>query len=213
MRPFWTFLHLRFRDMSKFADIRIDPAIVKRAARGDARAHEIIYRAFKTPVYSLCLRFTRAPAHAEDLVQETFIEIMRSISKFRGEAALGSWIRRIAVSKALMFLRSAWTARSQSLADDWDDVTPGNAVSLGISSHPDEALDLDAALANLPSVSRTVVWLHDVEGFTHKEIGKLMGRTESFSKSQLSRAYQRLRPMLSPIGDSVADENAALRSI
>jgi len=199
--------------MSKFADIQIDPAIVKRAARGDARSHEIIYRAFKTPVYSLCLRFTRAPAHAEDLVQETFIEIMRSISKFRGEAALGSWIRRIAVSKALMFLRSAWTARSQSLADDWDDVTPGNAVSLGISSHPDEALDLDAALANLPSVSRTVVWLHDVEGFTHKEIGKLMGRTESFSKSQLSRAYQRLRPMLSPIGDSVADENAALRSI
>ena len=199
--------------MSKFADIQIDPAIVKRAARGDARAHEIIYRAFKTPVYSLCLRFTRAPAHAEDLVQETFIEIMRSIAKFRGEAALGSWIRRIAVSKALMFLRSAWTARSQSLADDWDEVTPGNAVSHGISSHPDEALDLDAALANLPSVSRTIVWLHDVEGFTHKEIGKLMGRTESFSKSQLSRAYQRLRPMLSPIGDSVADDNAALRSI
>jgi RNA polymerase sigma-70 factor (ECF subfamily) len=199
--------------MSKFADIQIDPAIVKRAARGDARAHEIIYRAFKTPVYSLCLRFTRAPAHAEDLLQETFIEIMRSISKFRGEAALGSWIRRIAVSKALMFLRSAWTARSQSLADNWDEVTPGNAASLGISSHPDDALDLDAALANLPSVSRTIVWLHDVEGFTHKEIGKLMGRTESFSKSQLSRAYQRLRPMLSPPGDSVAADNAALRSI
>jgi RNA polymerase sigma-70 factor (ECF subfamily) len=199
--------------MSKFADIQIDPAIVKRAARGDPRAHEIIYRAFKTPVYSLCLRFTRAPAHAEDLVQETFIEIMRSISKFRGEAALGSWIRRIAVSKALMFLRSAWTARSQSLADDWDEVTPGNAASHGISSHPDEALDLDAALANLPSVSRTIVWLHDVEGYTHKEIGKLMGRTESFSKSQLSRAYQRLRPMLSPPGDSVAADNAALRSI
>lgn len=199
--------------MSKFADIQIDPAIVKRAARGDPRAHEIIYRAFKTPVYSLCLRFTRAPAHAEDLVQETFIEIMRSISKFRGEAALGSWIRRIAVSKALMFLRSAWTARSQSLADNWDEVTPGNAASHGISSHPDEALDLDAALANLPSVSRTIVWLHDVEGYTHKEIGKLMGRTESFSKSQLSRAYQRLRPMLSPPGDSVAADNAALRSI
>jgi RNA polymerase sigma-70 factor (ECF subfamily) len=199
--------------MSKFADIQIDPAIVKRAARGDPRAHEIIYRAFKTPVYSLCLRFTRAPAHAEDLLQETFIEIMRSISKFRGEAALGSWIRRIAVSKALMFLRSAWTARSQSLADNWDEVTPGNAASHGISSHPDEALDLDAALANLSSVSRTIVWLHDVEGFTHKEIGKLMGRTESFSKSQLSRAYQRLRPMLSPPGDEVVADDAALRSI
>jgi len=213
MRPFATILHLRFRDMGKFADIQIDPAIVKRAARGDARAHEIIYRAFKTPVYSLCLRFTRAPAHAEDLLQETFIEIMRSISKFRGEAALGSWIRRIAVSKALMFLRSAWTARSQSLADDWDEVTPGNAASHGISSNPDDALDLDAALANLPAVGRTIVWLHDVEGFTHKEIGKLMGRTESFSKSQLSRAYQRLRPMLSSTDDEIAADNAALRSI
>jgi RNA polymerase sigma-70 factor (ECF subfamily) len=197
--------------MSKFADIRIDPTIVKRAARGDVRAHEIIYRAFAAPVYSICLRFTRVPAQAEDLVQETFIEVMRSIAKFRGEAALGSWIRRIAVSKALMFLRSAWTSRSQSLGDDWQDVAPGDAADHGVSRHPDAALDLDAALAALPAVGRAVVWLHDVEGFTHKEIATLMGRTESFSKSQLSRAYQRLRPLLAVPGDDAA-ENAALRS-
>jgi RNA polymerase sigma-70 factor (ECF subfamily) len=198
--------------MSKFADIHIDPAIVKRAARGDARAHEIIYRAFATPVYGICLRFTRIPAHAEDLVQETFIEIMRSLPKFRGEAALGSWIRRIAVTKALMFLRSAWTSRGQALDDDWDEVTPGNAASHGISSHPDDAIDLDSALANLPAVSRAVVWLHDVEGFTHKEIATLMGRSESFSKSQLSRAYQRLRPMLAAGRDESAPVGAALGS-
>lgn len=182
--------------MTKFADIQIDDGIIKRAAAGDARAHEIIYRAFSTPVYSICLRFTKVPAHAEDLVQETFIEIMRSIARFRGEAALGSWIRRIAVTKSLMFLRSAWTKRGQSLADDWDDMTAGEPVSHGVSSRPDDAMDLDAALANLSDVSRAVVWLHDVEGFTHKEIAELMGKTESFSKSQLSRAYQRLRPML-----------------
>lgn len=198
--------------MSKFADIQIDPAIIKRAVRGDARAHEILYRAFATPVYSLCLRFTRVPAHAEDLVQETFIEIMRSIGQFRGEAAVGSWIRRIAVTKALMFLRSAWTARGQSLADGWDDMTPGDNASHGISRHPDDALDLDAALASLPSVSRAVVWLHDVEGFTHKEIAALMGKTESFSKSQLSRAYQRLRPMLAVGEGRSAAESAAARS-
>lgn len=198
--------------MSKFADIQIDPAIIKRAARGDARAHEILYRAFATPVYSLCLRFTRVPAHAEDLVQETFIEVMRSIGQFRGEAAIGSWIRRIAVTKALMFLRSAWTARSQSLGDGWDDMTPGDAASHGISRHPDDALDLDAALANLPSVSRAVVWLHDVEGFTHKEIAAAMGKTESFSKSQLSRAYQRLRPMLAVGEEGLAADGAAAGS-
>ena len=210
MRPFPGNRHLIFRDMSKFADIQIDPSIVKRAARGDARAHEIIYRAFAAPVYSICLRFTRVPAQAEDLVQETFIEIMRSIAKFRGEAALGSWIRRIAVSKALMYLRSAWTARGQSLADDWHEVTPGDVASHGVSSRPDVALDLDAALANLPPVSRSIVWLHDVEGFTHKEIAALMGRTESFSKSQLSRAYQRLRPMLAAKIEDVRGEAGAI---
>ncbi len=182
--------------MSKFSDIEIDPAIVRRAARGDGKAHEIIYRAFATPVYSICLRFTRVPVHAEDLLQETFVEVMRSIESFRGEAPLGSWIRRIAVSKALMFLRSAWHRRGQSLDDDWDETTPGRAESLGLSPHPDTAMDLDAALANLTPVSRAVVWLHDVEGFTHKEIAEFMGKTESFSKSQLSRAYQRLRPYL-----------------
>ena len=70
---------------------------------------------------------------------------------------------------------------------------------------------LDAALATLPSGSRAVVWFHAVEGFPHKEIAALMGRTESFSKSQLSRAYQRLRPLLAVPGDEAA-ENAALRS-
>ena len=193
--------------MTKFADIQIDNGIIKRAAVGDVRAHEIIYRAFSAPVYSICLRFTKVPAQAEDLVQETFIEIMRSIANFRGEAALGSWIRRIAVTKSLMFLRSAWTKRGQSLADGWDDTTPGEPLSHGVSRHPDDAMDLDAALANLPDVSRAVVWLHDVEGFTHKEIAGLMGKTESFSKSQLSRAYQRLRPLLS--GDEAAQPGGA----
>jgi RNA polymerase sigma-70 factor (ECF subfamily) len=182
--------------MSKFTDIAIDPGVVKRAARGDVHAHEIIYRAFCSPVYSICLRFTRVPAQAEDLLQETFMEVIRSIGGFRGEAPLGSWIRRIAVTKALMYLRSAWHSRGQSLDDDWHDVTPGRAETFGVSAHPDHALDLDAALASLPPVSRAVVWLHDVEGFTHREIAELMGRTESFSKSQLSRAYRRLRPLL-----------------
>ncbi|HEX7719482.1 MAG TPA: RNA polymerase sigma factor [Woeseiaceae bacterium] len=182
--------------MSKFTDISIDAGIVKRAARGDVHAHEIIYRSFSSPVYSLCLRFTRVPAHAEDLLQETFVEVIRSIRQFRGDAALGSWIRRIAVTKALMFLRSAWHSRGQSLDDDWDDVTPSRSDASGVSGDPDRAMDLDAALASLPEVSRAVVWLHDVEGFTHREIADFMGKTESFSKSQLSRAYQRLRPLL-----------------
>ena len=182
--------------MSKFADIQIDPGIVKRAARGDAKAHGIIYRAYSAPVYSVCLRFTRIPAQAEDLLQETFIEVIRSIAKFRGEAPLGIWIRQVAVSKALMFLRSAWHQRGQSLDDDWEDMMTGSHTGQGNPVQPEQAIDLDAALGTLPAVSRAVVWLHDVEGFTHKEIASLLGKSESFSKSQLSRAYQKLRPLL-----------------
>ncbi len=182
--------------MSKFADIQIDPGSVQRAARGDAKAHEIIYRAYSPPVYSVCLRFTRVPAQAEDLLQETFIEVIRSIASFRGEAPLGIWIRRVAVSKALMYLRSAWHKRGQSLDDDWEEVMTGSHVSHGNPAQPEQAIDLDSALGSLPAVSRTVVWLHDVEGYTHKEIAALLGKSESFSKSQLSRAYQKLRPIL-----------------
>ena len=191
--------------MSKFADIQIDPGIVKRAARGDAKAHEIIYRAYSSPVYSVCLRFTRIPAQAEDLLQETFIEVIRSIANFRGEAPLGIWIRRVAVSKSLMFLRSAWHKRGQSLDDDWEDVMTGSHTGHGNPGQPEQAIDLDAALGTLPAVSRAVVWLHDVEGFTHKEIAGLLGKSESFSKSQLSRAYQKLRPLL----DSEVDRTDA----
>ncbi len=182
--------------MSKFVDIQIDPGIVRRAARGDVKAHEIIYRTFGTPVYSICLGFTRIPAQAEDLLQETFIEVIRSIRNFRGDAPLGAWIRRIAVTKSLMFLRSAWHSRGQSLDEDWDEGALVHAEGPADSLPPEQAMDLDTALASLPAISRTVVWLHDVEGFTHREIADLMGKTESFSKSQLSRAYQRLRPLL-----------------
>ena len=197
--------------MSKFADIQIDPGIVKRAARGDAKAHEIIYRAYSSPVYSVCLRFTRVPAQAEDLLQETFIEVIRSIAKFRGEAPLGIWIRRVAVSKALMFLRSAWHKRGQSLDDDWEEMMTGSQLDHGSPTQPEQAIDLDAALGNLPAVTRTVVWLHDVEGYTHKEIAALLGKSESFSKSQLSRAYQKLRPMLNAELDKT-DSTTAMES-
>jgi RNA polymerase sigma-70 factor (ECF subfamily) len=96
-----------------------------------------------------------------------------------------------------MFLRSAWHQRGQNLDDDWEEMMTGSQLGHGSPTQPEQAIDLDAALGNLPAVSRTVVWLHDVEGYTHKEIAALLGKSESFSKSQLSRAYQKLRPMLS----------------
>ncbi len=185
--------------MSGFAGISVDESIVRRAQRGDARAHEVVYRAFSPAVFTLARRLLKSPQLAEDMLQETFIEVMRSLPRYRGDAALGTWIRRIAVSKCLMHLRTAWNQRAEILPDGAEPVDEGVAVAEQVGTR----LDLQTALGMLPETGRVVVWLHDVEGYTHREIAMAMQKTESFSKSQLARAHQRLRMMLAE--DDTAD--------
>ena len=182
--------------MSGFANKTVDPAFVRRAQRGDMKAHEIIYRQFADPVYTLALRMTGSPAVAEDILQESFVEVLKGIAKFRGEASLATWIRRIAVSRCLMYMRQAWTRRRQLFSE-----IVGEQGTFEIPANeetPELAMDLEAALDSLTPTARAVVWLHDVEGFTHREIGEMMNRTSSFSKSQLARAHKRLRERLAP---------------
>jgi RNA polymerase sigma-70 factor (ECF subfamily) len=178
--------------MSGFAGINVDEAVIRRARRGDAGAHESLYRTLAPAVYTLALRLVKAPAAAEDMLQETFIEVMRSLPRYRGDASLATWVRRIAVSKCLMHLRSAWNRRAGELGDGDEPVDGGAPVADSVGLR----MDLEAALASLPAESRVVVWLHDVEGYTHREIAMVMQKTESYSKSQLSRAHRRLRGLL-----------------
>jgi len=179
--------------MAGFANKNLDPAIVERARRGDMRAHEIIYRSFSAPVFSLLARMTGSTAIADDLSQETFIEVIRSIDRFRGEASLATWIRKIAVSKCLMHMRSAWQNRA-TLFRDLGENHPATEPRVCSEAPLMQAhIDLERALARLSDVSRVVVILHDIEGYTHREIAALMGKSVSFSKSQLARAHQRLK--------------------
>ena len=161
-----------------------------RAQRGDMEAHEGLYRVYAPGVFTMARRMLASSSQAEDVLQETFVEVIRKIDTYRGEAELGHWIRRIAVNKCLMHLRSAWVSRRAG-DDDAIDRTESAA-----RADKDLAMDLEQALKCLSDTSRMVVWLHDVEGYTHKEIGSLMGRTASFSKSQLARAHERLRNLL-----------------
>ncbi len=141
-------------------------------------------------VYTLARRMLVSPALAEDVLQETFVEVLRKLHTYRGDAAVGFWVRRIAVNKCLMHLRSPWHSRRVE-ADAIEALCqPAPA------SRADDQMALERALAELPATSRAVVWLHDVEGYTHKEIGAMMGRTTSFSKSQLARSHERLRTLL-----------------
>ena len=163
-------------------------SVVARARQGDEAALEALYRAFEVPVYNLARRICRTTEDAEDVLQETFFEVCRSIGRYREEGSLWGWIRTIAASKALMRLRRNKYRDTDELNDEL------------VMGHQKEEthlrMDLEAALERLPETSRAVVWLHDVEGYTHDEIAGMMGKTASFSKSQLARAHARLRRWL-----------------
>jgi len=197
--------------MSGFADCNVDPAILSRARRGDMKAHEVLYRAYGTPVYTLASRMLQNRSLADEVLQETSIEVIRKLGTMRDPAAFSGWVKRIAVNKCLAHLRSAWhrlvvqpgTNDGESPVD-W----PQGSDAGEHTGRVQGAMDLAKALKLLPPVARSVVWLHDVEGYTHGEIGDLMGKTTSFSKSQLSRAHFRLRNLL---GDQNGDESCTQR--
>lgn len=169
----------------------VDDVAIQRAKAGDLSALEGVYRAYESMVYTMARRICRTAEDAEDVMQETFVEVCRSIGRFRGDASgsLTAWIKRITASKALMKVRYEKYRTTDELRED--------AHGFGVpAADTGLRMDLEAALERLSDTSRAVVWLHDVEGYTHEEIAELMDRTVSFSKSQLSRAHARLRRML-----------------
>ena len=191
-------------------DVPDDELVIARARKGDLAAMETLYRAFEVPVYNLGRRLLNRPEEAEEVLQETFLEVFRSLKHFRGEGHLGLWIRQVAVSKALMRVRSR-ASRPEAQFPLEEPADP-STVATGRWGETGALLDrfkLEAALARLPEVTRAVVWLHDVEGYTHEEIASLMKKTPSFSKSQLARAHARLREMLSPSEEAVPCTPAA----
>jgi len=161
--------------------------VLERARTGDPAALEALYRAFESPVYNLARRICRTAEDAEDVLQETFFEVYRSLQKYRGDGSIWGWIRTIAASKALMRLRHNKYRDTDVLKED---------AASARRSDPHLQMDLEAALERLSETARAVVWLHDVEGYTHEEISTMMGKTVSFSKSQLARAHVRLRRWL-----------------
>lgn len=130
-----------------------------------------------------------------------------SIGSYTGEGAFGGWVRAIAVNKCLKYLRSPWHRSVIQLEEAGEDeAAPIPMVDR--SSLPDAQAqartDVERALHALPALTRSVVWMHDVEGYTHEEIARLLGRTTSFSKSQLARAHQRMRKLLEPQPESLS---------
>ena len=182
--------------MARLAEIQVDQRLIAGARRGDERAQSMLYDALAPATFGLIHRIVRVRAIAEDLFQDTMITFYERLESFRGEAPLGAWMRQIAVSKCLMHLRSPWHRARLSL-DLGAEESADTPLPITLP-RPAECIDLERALASLTPTARAVIWLYEVEGYSHDEIAQQFGRTVSFSKSQLARAHRRLRIWFEP---------------
>ena len=176
---------------SSFA-IDVPNALLTRARRGDAAAFEQLYRWFERPVYTLALRLTGQREEAQDILQDTMLKLFDRLSEFRGDSPFWGWLRQIAVNESLMQLRR----RGRFLAEEEFDETDFAAQDTLLPPRAADAAILGQALARLPGATRSVLWLYHAEGYTHEEIALAMGKTASFSKSQLARGTRKLRGLL-----------------
>ena len=170
----------------------LEPNLLHGAKRGDPAAFEAIYRRYRRAAFNLSLRVLGDPGAAEDVVQEVFVRLFDAIKGFRGEAPFGAWLRRMVSNATLdeMRRRRWW--------DDRIDVTETSAMTLA-DGRPEAQVEAWSLLMRLPPKARAVVVLHEVEGYTHKELAEWFGLSESYSKSVLARALKRLnRPAPEP---------------
>lgn len=169
-----------------------EPELIALARAGDPAAERALYDAHVDRVYRLAYRLAGDDELARDFTQETFIRAFQRLDSFRGEARLSTWLHAIATSVAMNGLRKVKRFRTRETAlEAADHVTVGRRTA-----EPDLKVRLHAAIDALPLKYRTVVVMHDVEGYTHEEIAATMNVEVGTSKAQLSRARAKLREVL-----------------
>ncbi len=179
--------------MGSFADIQLDAGIARGLKRGNEQAQTVAYRVLSPAVMGMAVRILQDEGLAQEVLQDTFIELLEHAHTLKEPAAIVGWVRKVAVNHCLMRLRSPWHQRRVSTDAELEDGISVELPDVSASAGRQHNLwDLERALAELPADTRMVLWLHDVEGYTHQEIAALAGKTASFSKSQLARGYQRL---------------------
>lgn len=175
-----------------------DVALVQRALHGEADAFATLFDLHRGRVYAVCLRMTNNPADADDLTQEAFIQAFRKLSTFRGESALSTWLHRVAVNTALMHFRRQSAPKAALEAGPVED--EGGRREFGRHDdrlrHSLDRIALTRALESLPSGYRTIFELHEISGYGHREIAKLLRCSVGNSKSQLHKAKQKIRESL-----------------
>ena len=165
------------------------------AAAGDAGAFEALYRKYFGRVHSLCLRMTKNQHDAEDLAQEVFIHLFKKIGSFHGDSKFTSWLHRVTVNHVLMSLRKR-KARPEEVPEEAAEAQFAREAKRSTRVPYIDRIALKRAVARLARGHRAVFGLHDVEGYSHAEIARMLGVCEGASKSQLHRARHNLRKLL-----------------
>jgi len=181
-----------------------DTELVTRAQEGDEEAFATLFEAHKRRVYSLCLQMTGDAADADDLTQDAFIQAFRKLATFRGDSAFSTWLYRIAVNTVLMSLRKR-TLRTSSLDEPVNTDTSSVPREYGGTDsrlmHTVDRIVLARAVRDLPTGYRRIFLLHDIEGYGHGEIARLLHCSTGNSKSQLHKARLRIREYLKSTRD------------
>jgi RNA polymerase sigma-70 factor (ECF subfamily) len=171
--------------------------LVQRALQGDGDAFATLFQVHKGRVYAVCLRMTNNPADADDLTQEAFIQAFRKLATFRGESALSTWLHRVTVNTALMhFRRHARTKATLDTPADQDTVRREFGRQDDRLRNSLDRIALTRVLDALPRGYRTIFELHEIGGYGHREIARLLQCSVGNSKSQLHKAKQRIRECL-----------------
>jgi RNA polymerase sigma-70 factor (ECF subfamily) len=175
--------------------------LIGRVRAGDPAAERQFFETYADRIHRIVFRFVGDPEAAQDCVQETFIRAFDRLETFRGESALGTWLGAIAVSVALNALRGR--KRDEKRLAPGEDAE-AVAAPASRNSEPDLKTRLHAEIDRLPEGYRMVFLLHDVEGYTHEEIGSMLGVQSGTSKAQLFRARARLRERLADFAPEVS---------
>ena len=167
------------------------PSQVERAQRGERRAFEALYREHVGRVHALCLRMSGDAHRAEELTQDVFVRAWSRLDSFRGDAAFGTWLHRIAVNAVLQKRRS--DKRREQRVETREALEHEMPAT---RERPADRIDLERAVATLPEGAKAVFLLHDVHGYKHHEIADMMGLAVGTTKAQLHRARRLLREAL-----------------
>ena len=182
-----------------------DLELVRRAQREDMRAYDVLVRRYQERLYATVYHMTSNHEDANDLTQETFIKAFRALRSFKGDSSFYTWIYRIAVNKTINFLKQRKNRVQMSLNDmDFNAEHDPDLVALISDKNPRRDLNLselqeklNGAMQRLSEHHRMVVTLHDIQGLSHEEIGKIMDCNIGTVRSRLFYARQQLQAHLS----------------